>query len=47
MSIINLEQFEELTEAYPELAMCYDPTFITGKSAVLDMEELIADTSPN
>jgi hypothetical protein len=24
MSIISIEQFEELSEAYPELAQCYD-----------------------
>jgi len=43
MSIISIEQFEELSEAYPELAECYDldSTFI--KDA--DMEEPIAYTS--
>jgi len=50
MSIISIEQFEELSEAYPELAECYDldSTFImdadTGAS-VPDTEEPIAYTS--
>ena len=46
MSLITLEQFEEFSEDYPELAQCY--TFIkdavTGAS-VPDTEEPIADTS--
>ena len=42
MSLINLEQFEQLSDAYPELAECYDlNTFI--KDA--DTEEPIANTS--
>ena len=41
MSLINLEQFEQLSEAYPELAECYDlNTFIQPK----DAEEPIAYT---
>ena len=49
MSLINLEQFEQLSEAYPELAECYDlstfTTFTQPKDAVF--EEPIAYTSPN
>jgi hypothetical protein len=51
MSIISIEQFEELSEAYPELAECYDlTTFTQHKDAatdalVSDMEEPIAYTS--
>ena len=46
MSLITIEQFEEFSEDYPELAQCY--TFI--KDAVLDasapdMEDLFANTS--
>ena len=34
MSLINLEQFEQLREAYPELAQCYHPsTFTQPKDA--------------
>ena len=34
MSIISIEQFEELREAYPELAECYHPnTFTIPKEA--------------
>jgi len=39
MSLITIEQFEEFSEDYPELAQCY--TFI--KDA--DTEEPIANTS--
>jgi hypothetical protein len=43
MSIISIEQFDELSEAYPELAECYDlNTFTDSKDAE---EELIAYTS--
>jgi len=43
MSIISIEQFEELSEAYPELAECYDlNTFTQHKDAE---EEPIAYTS--
>jgi hypothetical protein len=43
MSIISIEQFEELSEAYPELAECYDlSTFTQPKDAE---EEPIAYTS--
>ena len=51
MSIISIEQFEELSEAYPELAECYDlTTFTQHKDAdtgasVPDTEEPIAYTS--
>ena len=46
MSLINLEQFEQLREAYPELAQCYHPsTFTQRKDAAT--EEPIAYTSPN
>ena len=43
MSLINLEQFDELVESYPELAQCYDldSTFTT------DAGEPIADTRPD
>jgi len=48
MSLITIEQFEEFSEDYPELAQCY--TFIkdavTGAS-VFDTEDLFADTSTN
>ena len=37
MSLINLEQFDELVEDYPELAQCYDFTYTPSKSAVLTM----------
>jgi hypothetical protein len=43
MSLINLEQFDELVEDYPELAQCYDFTYTPSKSAV--SEEPIANTS--
>jgi hypothetical protein len=44
MSLINLEQFEQLSEAYPELAACYDlTTFIKDPIT----EEPIADTCPD
>ena len=34
MSLINLEQFVQLREAYPELAQCYHPdTFTIPKDA--------------
>jgi len=39
MSLINLEQFEQLREAYPELAECYDLSTFTK-----DAEEPIAYT---
>jgi hypothetical protein len=39
MSLITIEQFEEFSEDYPELAQCY--TFI--KDAVT--EDFFADTS--
>ncbi len=43
MSLINLEQFEQLSEAYPELAECYDlTTFTYHKDAAT--EEPIAYT---
>ena len=45
MSLINLEQFEQLREDYPELAQCYDFTYTHIKDAVL--EEPIANTSPD
>jgi hypothetical protein len=45
MSLINLEQFDELVEDYPELAQCYYFTYTPSKSAVL--EEPIAYTSPD
>ena len=45
MSLINLEQFDELAEDYPELAQCYYFTYTPSKSAVL--EEPIAYTSPD
>jgi hypothetical protein len=38
MSIITLDQFEEFSEAYPELAECYDFTYTQSKSAVLEEE---------
>ena len=41
MSLINLEQFEQLSEAYPELAECYDLTTFTQPK---DAEEPIAYT---
>ena len=46
MSIITQAQFDEFSEAYPELANCYDlSTFTNCKDA--DTEELIANTCPN
>jgi|TARA_R100000027_G_scaffold62498_1_gene54624 hypothetical protein len=45
MTLINLEEFEQLKEDYPELAQCYDFTYTQSKSALL--EEPIADTSPD
>ena len=46
MSIITQAQFEEFSEAYPELAECYDFTYTQSKSAVLE-EESIAYTCPD
>ena len=45
MSLIDLEQFNEFAEDYPELAQCYDFTYTPSKSVVL--EEPIAYTSPD
>ena len=46
MSIITQAQFDEFSEAYPELADCYDlSTFTHPKDA--DTEELIAYTCPD
>ena len=45
MSLINLEQFEQLSEAYPELAECIDLNTYTRKDAAT--EEPIAYTSPD
>ena len=42
MSLISIDQFEELSEAYPELAQCYDFTYTPSKDAG---EEPIANTS--
>jgi len=40
MSLINLEQFEQLREAYPELADCYDlSTFTQCKDAAMLWDE--------
>jgi hypothetical protein len=41
MSLINLEQFEQLSEAYPELAECIDLNTYTQPK---DAEEPIAYT---
>lgn len=41
MSLITIDQFEELSEAYPELAQCYDFTYTPSKDAG---EDLIADS---
>jgi hypothetical protein len=46
MSIITHEQFDEFSEAYPELTQCYDFTYTPSKSAVLE-EESIAYTCPD
>ena len=43
MSIISIEQFEELSEDYPELAECYDLENTFNKDA--PTEEPIAYTS--
>ena len=43
MSVIHHEQFEEFSEAYPELAQCYDLTY----TFTTDAGEPIADTSPD
>ena len=43
MSLITIDQFEEFSEDYPELAQCYDFTYTFTKDAV--MEEPIANTS--
>jgi hypothetical protein len=47
MSIISIEQFEELSEAYPELAECYDLDSTFTKDAATNpyMEEPIAYTN--
>ena len=46
MSIITQAQFDEFSEAYPELADCYDLSkFTQPKDA--DTEELIAYTCPD
>jgi hypothetical protein len=42
MSLITTDQFEEFSEAYPELAQCYDFTYTHDKDAE---EEPIAYTS--
>jgi len=42
MSLITIDQFEELVEDYPELAQCYDFTYTPSKDAA---EEPIAYTS--
>ena len=42
MSLITIDQFEELSEVYPELAQCYDFTYTSSKDAA---EEPIANTS--
>jgi hypothetical protein len=44
MSLINLEQFDELVEGYPELAQCYDLNTFTQTK---DAGEPIANTSPD
>ena len=39
MSLINLEQFVQLREAYPELAECYHPdTFTIPKDAATEAD---------
>lgn len=43
MSLINLEQFEQLMEDYPELAQCYN----LNSTFTKDAGEPIADTSPD
>ena len=43
MSIISIEQFEELTELYPELTQCYD----LDSTFTKDAGEPIADTRPD
>ena len=46
MSLINLEQFEQLSEAYPELAECIDlNTYTQRKDAAT--EEPIAYNNRN
>jgi len=40
--MITIEQFEEFSEDYPELAQCYDFTYTLTKDAA---EEPIANTS--
>ena len=40
MSLITIEQFEELAEDYPDLAQCYDLN-------QFDTEELYGDTCPD
>ena len=42
MSLITIDQFEEFSEDYPELAQCYDFTYTLTKDAA---EEPIANTS--
>lgn len=41
--MITIDQFEEFSEDYPELAQCYDFTYTFTKDAVT--EEPIANTS--
>jgi hypothetical protein len=45
MSLISIDQFEELSEAYPELAQCYDFTYTTFTPSKDAAEEPIANTS--
>ena len=44
MSLITIDQFEELSEAYPELAQCYDFTYTTYTSSKDAGEDLIVDS---
>ena len=36
MSLITIDQFEEFSEDYPELAQCYDFTYTFTKDAVTE-----------
>ena len=43
MSLITIDQFEEFSEDYPELAQCYDFTYTHNQGR--STEEPIANTS--
>lgn len=38
MSVISLKQFEQFAEDYPELAQCYDLTYINNTKDAVDAD---------